>query len=151
MPKPDFIFRYRVPNWSEYNRALVRRGQLTLWFDETAIASWRQAGHTGARGRPCVYADTAIGYALVLKSVFHLSLRATQGFLQSITTMLHVGVDETSKDIVAVDITTSRVHDSRQLILCSSSCQLQLRCRETGLLHLNRVATRHRGINRTGQ
>ena len=62
-----------------------------------------------------------------------------------------MGVDETSKDIVAVDITTSRVHDSRQLILCSSSCQLQLRCRETGLLHLNRVATRHRGMNRTGQ
>lgn len=90
MPKPDFIFRYRVRNWSEYNRALVRRGQLTLWFDETAIASWRQAGHTGGRGRPCVYADTASGYALVLKSVFHLSLRATQGFLQSITTMLQL-------------------------------------------------------------
>jgi len=28
MGKADFTFRYKVRNWSEYNRALVRRGQL---------------------------------------------------------------------------------------------------------------------------
>lgn len=27
MGKVDFTFRYKVRNWSEYNRALVRRGQ----------------------------------------------------------------------------------------------------------------------------
>ena len=180
MPKSEFVFRYRVRNWPEYNRALIRRGQLTVWFDEAAIATWAHTGHTGGRGRPCIYTDTAIECALVLKSVFHLSLRATQGFLQSITALLklelpvpdystvsrrqaglsvslrlegcqrarhvvvdatglkvygsgewhagkyrrhrrrtwrklHVGVDESSKEIVAMDITTSRVHDSRQL------------------------------------
>jgi hypothetical protein len=26
MGKSDFIFKYRVRNWSEYTRALVRRG-----------------------------------------------------------------------------------------------------------------------------
>ena len=37
MPKTEFTFRYKVRNWPAYNRALVRRGQLTLWFDEAAI------------------------------------------------------------------------------------------------------------------
>ena len=87
MPKSEFVFRYRVRNWPEYNRALIRRGQLTLWFDEAGFAAWRQTEHTGRRGRPCVYANTMTECALVLKSVFHLSLRVTQGFLESITAM----------------------------------------------------------------
>ncbi len=37
MNKNDFIFKYRVRNWSEYNRALVRRGSQTFWIDEQAI------------------------------------------------------------------------------------------------------------------
>ena len=40
MGKNSYIF-YRVRNWPEYNRALVRRGSLTLWVDEQAIKSWR--------------------------------------------------------------------------------------------------------------
>ena len=34
--------RYRVTNWPEYDAALVRRGDLTLWFTEEAIAAWRR-------------------------------------------------------------------------------------------------------------
>ena len=29
--------RYRVTNWSEYDRALVNRGNLTIWFDDASI------------------------------------------------------------------------------------------------------------------
>ena len=29
--------RYQVRNWSEYDRALVNRGSLTVWFDEQSI------------------------------------------------------------------------------------------------------------------
>ena len=76
MGKSDFIFRYRVRNWPEYNHALVRRGSLTLWVDEQAVQAWRNASRSGARGgRPRIYADTAIECALVVKAVFHLSLR----------------------------------------------------------------------------
>lgn len=42
MAKPEFIFRYKVRNWPAYNRALIRRGQLTLWFD---ARSRRMARH----------------------------------------------------------------------------------------------------------
>ncbi|HND03740.1 MAG TPA: IS5/IS1182 family transposase, partial [Nitrospira sp.] len=40
--KPDTVERglkqrYRVTNGSEYDRALVNRGNLTIWFDEASI------------------------------------------------------------------------------------------------------------------
>ena len=31
--------RYHVTNWPEYDAALVRRGSLTLWFTEEAVAA----------------------------------------------------------------------------------------------------------------
>ena len=57
MGKSDYTFRYKVRNWPEYNRALVKRGQLTLWFDTEAVAAWRHPGPFEGRGRPKVYAD----------------------------------------------------------------------------------------------
>ena len=196
MGKRDYIFNYRVRNWPEYNRALVRRGSLTLWVDEQAINAWRASNESGVRGgRPRTYTDTAIECALVVKAVFHLSLRSTQGFLESVDEQainawrasndsgvrggrprtpnystvsrrqaglevglglapstrarhvvidttglkvygagewyvrkygmgrgrrriwrkLHLGVDETTKEIVVVDLTTSNLHDGRHL------------------------------------
>jgi hypothetical protein len=28
---------YRVTNWAEYDAALVKRGNLTVWFDENEV------------------------------------------------------------------------------------------------------------------
>src|SRR5215469_418522 len=39
----------RVMNWPDYDAALVRRGALTVWFTDEAIAEWR-APATGRRG-----------------------------------------------------------------------------------------------------
>jgi hypothetical protein len=83
MPKPSSVFRYRIRNWHEYNRALINRGRLTVWFDEQAIAGWRHTAPATGPGSPRLYADLAIECALVFKSVYHLSLRAAQGFLSS--------------------------------------------------------------------
>ncbi len=75
MRRSDFIFRYRVRNWPEHNRALVRRGSLTLWVGEMAVQSWREDYTPSSDGgRPRIYSDTAIECAVVVKSVFHLSL-----------------------------------------------------------------------------
>ena len=43
MTPNQYTFRYRVRNWSDYNRALIARGRLTCWFDEDAVAAWRNA------------------------------------------------------------------------------------------------------------
>ena len=39
---------YRVQNWKQYNRSLINRGNLTLWFCEEYAKS-RQTGHLAAR------------------------------------------------------------------------------------------------------
>lgn len=61
--------QYKVTNWPEYNAALKRRGDFTMWFTEEAIAQWCPA-KTGARGRPMKYSDMAIETALFLRQVF---------------------------------------------------------------------------------
>jgi len=44
--------RYRVTNWSEYDRALVDRGNLSIWFDEASIREhWTPPPPMG-RGKP---------------------------------------------------------------------------------------------------
>ena len=84
MPKPSPIVRYRIRNWRAYNRALINRGRLTVWFDEQTIAGWRHTAPATGPGAPRRYADLAIECALVFKSVYPLSLRAAQGFLSSV-------------------------------------------------------------------
>ena len=83
-PKP----RYRLRNWREYNTALVQRGSLTLWCDAAALAGWVAPGRTGQRGAPLRYSALAITCMLSLRAVFHLSLRATEGFVRSLLPLL---------------------------------------------------------------
>jgi Transposase DDE domain len=74
---------YRIRNWKQYNDALVNRGSLTLWVDQAALQSWRYRG-PAQRGAQFLYSDTAIECVLTLRSVYHLPLRATEGFARSI-------------------------------------------------------------------
>ena len=51
---------------AEYNQGLRRRGDLTVWFDEEAIANWK-ADKTGKPGGQRVYSDMAIETGLVVR------------------------------------------------------------------------------------
>ena len=65
-------------DWPAYNRALVRRGDVTLWVSSEAIAAWtpRRSGRRGGQRR---YSDLAIETALTLRLLYHLPLY-TRGF-----------------------------------------------------------------------
>jgi hypothetical protein len=63
---------------------LIRRGSLTIWFDQQVIDRWVNREKTGKPGTPRTYTDSAIECALVLRAVYHLRPRATQGFLSSL-------------------------------------------------------------------
>jgi IS5 family transposase len=82
--------QYRLRNWSQYNKALVRRGSLTLWVSEDILAEWRDRRRTGRRGTPRTYSDTAILCMATLAEVYRLPLRATEGLLRSVTGLLGV-------------------------------------------------------------
>jgi len=81
--------RYRVSNWAEYEAGLQKRGDLTVWLSDTALAAWR-APASGKPGGQRRYADIAIEAALTIRMVFHLPLRQTEGFLRSLAQLLDV-------------------------------------------------------------
>ena len=81
--------KYHVRNWAEYNEGLRRRGDLTVWFDEEAIANWK-ADKTGKPGGQRVYSDMAIETGLVVRMVYKLAYRQTEGFLHSIASLLRL-------------------------------------------------------------
>ena len=84
--------KYHVSNWAEYNEGLRRRGDLTVWFDEEAIANW-MADKTGKPGGQRVYSDMAIETGLVVRMVYKLAYRQTEGFLHSIASLLGLGIE----------------------------------------------------------
>ena len=84
---PRYKTKYHVGNWPAYDRALVQRGDVTLWLTPEAIATWEAVG-VGKRGGQLQYSEVAIETALTLRLIFHLPLRQTEGFLRSIFGML---------------------------------------------------------------
>lgn len=83
---------YRIRNWREYNKALVNRGSLTVWFDEKSILEWHNTELSGQRGRPQDYSDTAIICALTFRNLFRLPLRATEGLISSLINILQLPI-----------------------------------------------------------
>ena len=53
--------KYRVTNWSEYNKSLINRGNLNVWIEEGIDKVWLNT-KASKRGRPNVYSDQAIEF-----------------------------------------------------------------------------------------
>ena len=81
---------YTTLNWPEYNRALKRRGSLTIWFDPDM--AWA-AKPTGKRGRQPVYSDAAVQTCLTMKVLFGMALRQTTGFVESLLRLINLDWD----------------------------------------------------------
>ena len=74
-------------NWPQYDVGLCRRGDLTLWLDEAALARWPAPRRTTPGGQ-ARYSDLAIELVLMLRLVFHLALRQAEGFAGSVLRLL---------------------------------------------------------------
>ena len=72
-------------NWAEYNASLVERGLVTFWIREEVLEAWKpKPVGQRKRGAQPEYTDMAIECMLVLRAVFHLALRQTEGFARSL-------------------------------------------------------------------
>ena len=89
---PKYQTKYRVTNWAEYDKALVRRGDITLWISEEAIEAWTPA-RSGKRGAPRKYSDMAIETALTLRLVYGFPLLQAEGYLRSLLNILGRNLD----------------------------------------------------------
>jgi hypothetical protein len=110
--------RYRVTNWPDYDRALQRRGSLTVWVTPEALAAWHPPG-TGRRGRSRHYSDLAIETGHLLRLAFGRPWRQTEGLLRSLATLL--GLD------IGIPDHTTFCRRSPGLALAGSLAQAQAR------------------------
>jgi DDE family transposase len=111
---------YRIRNWKQYNEALVRRGSLTLWVDPAVVTAWRYQG-PAQRGAQFEYSDLAIECLLTLRAVYHLTLRATEGFAASLFELMNLELP---------------VPDYSTLCRRAASLGITIPKRATGPLHL---------------
>lgn len=80
--------KFKTTNWATYSKTLVNRGSLTFFLDESAIQARYDESNTSSQGRPQRYSELAISAVLMLKRVFRLTLRAAQGFIDTIFTLM---------------------------------------------------------------
>ena len=89
---PKYKTKYRVGNWPEYERSLVRRGHVTLWLSADAMDGWKPAP-SGQPGGPRKFSDLSIETALTLRLVFRLPLRQAEGFLRSVLALMDTDLE----------------------------------------------------------
>ncbi len=145
---PNHKTKYRVENWSEYERGLVRRGDIAVWVSPAAVARWTQS--SGRRpGGQRKFSDLAIEATLTLRLVLGLPLRQTEGFLRSLFGLMRL-------DLPVPDHTTlSRRAKGLELRLRSSASAepIHLIVDSTGLSIVGEgewAAAKHGGKSRRG-
>jgi hypothetical protein len=81
---------YKITNWSKYNESLVQRGSITFWFCEETIDQWHHDNAHPGVGHPFVYSDTAVECLLVLRELFQLPYRQTEGLGKSLVELMEI-------------------------------------------------------------
>lgn len=80
---------YRVKNWSQYNQILQDRWNLDIWFDPQTLQKWYKRS---CHQKTSHYSNQAILTCLTIRALFNLSLRATQGLIQSLIRRLNLPI-----------------------------------------------------------
>lgn len=73
----------KIRNWSEYNKSLVKRGQILLSFEDGYVERlyYKDAQH---RGGQRIYTSEMYEYLLSIKVMFRLPWRAATGFAKAL-------------------------------------------------------------------
>jgi len=84
---------YKITNWRKYNESLVQRGSITFWFNEDVVEQWHHDNAKSKVGHPFLYSDTAIECMLVLRELFQLPYRQTEGLGHSLAELMQITLD----------------------------------------------------------
>lgn len=123
---------YRVRNWAAYNASLVERGSITVWISDEVLEGWRPTPEgRRQRGGQVEYSDRAIECLLMLKAVFKLPYRQTEGFGRSILALLDVNVTvphyttlcKRSVEL-AVDLSPRQVQGTKHIVVDSTGLKV---------------------------
>ena len=124
--------RYRIRNWTGYNKSLVQRGSITLWLDDEVLKNWHpKPAEKRHRGGQVRYSDEAITCLLLLKAVYRLPYRQTVGLGQSVLDLLGAEVrvpDYTtlckrSADL-SVELSVSNPDEAKHIVVDSTGLKI---------------------------
>ncbi len=121
--------RYRVTNWPAYEAGLRRRGDLTLWLDEAALAGWAAPKRSSPGGQP-LYSELAIELVLTLRLVFRLALRQAEAFSRSVLRLLGLALSVPDHSTLS---RRGRAFAGRQPRVLASASPVHLVLDSTGL------------------
>jgi len=82
---------YKLRNWSSYNRNLCRRGNITIWLDDSVMRDWRDLEGVKKIVGEQLYPNSVILLCLVLKAVYGQKLRQTTGFVSGLLSLMGKG------------------------------------------------------------
>jgi len=83
--------RYRVSNWSAYNKSLRQRGDVTVWLNVDVVDAWTAEQRATPGGQP-VYSDLAITTCLTLGMIYKQPLRQTEGLVRGLVRLMELDV-----------------------------------------------------------
>ena len=80
---------YNKRDWTAYNKSLVNRGSITIWFTEDALKQWENQGvNQRKRGAQRKFSDYAIEACHMMRLVYKKPLRQTEGFVNSLLELM---------------------------------------------------------------
>lgn len=108
----------KISNWSEYNQSLINRGSINFWISEDVIKAWNSIKCPSRAGRPEKYSNLAIEAICTVRFYFHLTLRATEGFILSIFQLMAIALPvpsytQISRWMKALNLDCSRLSNAR--------------------------------------
>ena len=83
---------YKITNWQTYNKSLLKRGDINLWLSPDVLKDWQSKEVPRQRGRPKYYSDGLIESCLMVKHMYKLPYRATEGFIKSLFKQLKLNI-----------------------------------------------------------
>ncbi len=113
--------KYRIGNWTEYDRALVQRGDITLWISTDATDAWKPEP-SSRRGGQRKFSHHAIEAVLTLRLVFKLPLRQAEGCLRSVFSLM--GVDLEAPDHTTLSRRSQHLNVDLHLIVDSTGLSI---------------------------
>ncbi|MDR0645456.1 MAG: transposase [Elusimicrobiota bacterium] len=80
-----------IINWSEYNKALAARGNISVYISEAIVKkAFHKSRKTHKAGHRQVYRESLIELILTLRELFRLPLRQSSGFVSNL--LLNMGI-----------------------------------------------------------
>jgi hypothetical protein len=91
MPTAPRKDKYKLTNWKAYNQSLCKRGQISLWVDDSLLRQWKEIKPEEKVVGEKTYPDPVILCCLILDMQYAQPLRQTTGFVGSLLRLMGFG------------------------------------------------------------